>query len=136
TPMSKEVSMKMQTNNACGSEELEKYRHHLGWFWYIESLSMGENIEIPEQAMTAVIKGAEGVLPLEGLSDFEKEVARLEKEKEKWQKEVTLVQKKLSNKGFVEKAPENIVAVERKKEVEYKENLATVEQRLKELNKA
>ena len=136
TPMSKKVSMMIQTNKASVTEELEKNRHYVERFCNVESLSIAENMEIPEQAMTAVIKGAEVVLPLEGLIDFEKEVARLEKEKEKWQKEVTLVQKKLSNKGFVEKAPENIVAEERKKEVEYKENLATVEQRLKELNKA
>src|SRR5699024_12627665 len=118
------------------SEELEKNINDIASFCIVESLSIAENMEITEHAITAVITVDDVVLPLEDLIEFEKEVARLEKEKKKWQKEVTLVQKKLSNKGFVEKAPENIVAEERKKEVEYKENLATVEQRLKELNKA
>src|SRR5699024_9433470 len=104
TPMSKKVSMMIQTNKASVTEELEKNRHYHDRFCNVESLCIAENMAIPEQAMTAVIKGAEVVLPLEGLIDFEKEVALLEKEKEKWQKEVTLVQKKLSNKGLVEKA--------------------------------
>src|SRR5699024_8362392 len=104
TPMSKKVSMMIQTNKASVTEELEKNRHYLERFCNVESLSIAENMEIPEQAMTAVIKGAEVVLPLEGLIDFEKD-------------------------------PESMSAEQREKQVEYKENLATVKQRWKELNK-
>src|SRR5690625_4246141 len=136
TPMSKKVNMMVKTHSDRATAELHANRHYLERFCNVGELTISESVQIPEQAMTAVITGAEIILPLEGLIDFEKEIARLEKEREKWEKEVNLVQKKLSNKGFVEKAPENIVAEERKKEVEYKENLATVEQRLKELNKA
>src|SRR5699024_9919301 len=65
TPMSKKVSMMIQTNKASVTEELEKNRHYIERFCNVESLSIAENMEIPEQAMTAVITGAEVILPLE-----------------------------------------------------------------------
>src|SRR5699024_9615222 len=73
----------------------------------------------PEDAMTAIVTGAEIFLPLEGLIDFEKEIARLEKELKKWESEVELVSKKLSNEGFVNKAPENVVEAEKQKQTDY-----------------
>src|SRR5699024_6121707 len=98
-------------------------------------LTIATTVDVPEQSMTAVITGAEVYLPLEGLIDFDKEMERLEKELDKWNKEVALVQKKLSNKGFVDKAPEKVVEGERKKEKEYKEKRKMVEERLEELKK-
>src|SRR5699024_4447118 len=113
----------------------EVNRHYLERFCNTETLSIQEEITVPEQAMSAVITGAEVFLPLEGLIDFEKEFARLEKELEKWKKEVELLQKKLSNKGFVDKAPASVVEAEREKEVEYQEKYTAAEDRLKELQK-
>src|SRR5699024_6991752 len=114
---------------------LEVNRHYLERFCNTETLSIQEEITVPEQAMSAVITGAEVFLPLEGLLDFEKEIARLEKKLEKWKKEVKLVQIKLLNKGFVDKASASVVEAERKKEVEYQEKYTAVEDRLKELQK-
>ena len=70
---------------------------------------------------------------MQGLIDIDAEIARLEKELEKWAKEVKLVQGKLSNERFVSKAPETVVAEERAKEADYKEKFATVEKRIAEL---
>src|SRR5699024_983860 len=99
-----------------------------------EQLTIAQSLDIPEKAMTAVVTGAEIYLPLEGLIDFDKEIARLEKELEKWQKEVDFVQKKLANKNFVEKAPEKLVSEQREKEVEYLDKYNRVKARLEELN--
>ena len=133
TPMSRKVNMYIKTMNEVITAELEENRHYIERFCNSNELTISTAVEAPEQSMTAVITGAEIFLPLEGLIDFEKEIARLEKELEKWNQEVALVQKKLSNKGFVEKAPEKVVEAERKKEVEYIEKRKMVEQRLKEL---
>ena len=83
--------------------------------------------------MSSVVSGAELFLPLEGLIDIAAETARLEKELEKWAKEVKLVTGKLSNERFVSKAPEAVVAEERAKQQDYIEKHATVEKRLAEL---
>ena len=133
TPMSRQVSMFIKTMDEEITAQLEENRHYVKRFCNANKLVIGTSIEAPEQSMTAVITGAELFLPLEGLIDFEKEIARLEKELEKWNKEVALVQKKLSNKGFVDKAPEKVVEAERKKEVEYLEKRRMVEERLNEL---
>src|SRR5699024_2797403 len=135
TPMSKKVDMLIKTNTNQITEQLEVNRHYLERFCNTETLSIQEEITVPEQAMYAVITGAEVFLPIEGLIDFEIEIACLEKELKKWKKEVELVQKKLSNKGFVDKAPASVVEAERKKEVEYQEKYTAVEDRLKELQK-
>jgi len=83
--------------------------------------------------MSAVVTGAELFLPLAGLINIEEEIVRLEKEWDKWNKEVERVQKKLSNEKFISKAPQSIVDEERAKEKDYLEKRATVEERLKEI---
>lgn len=135
TPMSKKVNVLIKTVDNEVTEKLEANRHYLERFCNSENLQIGTEVEAPEQSMTAVVTGAEVFLPLEGLIDFEKEIARLEKELEKWNSEVALVQKKLSNKGFVEKAPAHLVEQERKKEKEYLEKRQMVEERLQQLKK-
>jgi valyl-tRNA synthetase len=94
---------------------------------------MGTTIETTDKAMTAVITGMEIILPLEGLINIDEEIARLEKEFDKFTKEVERVQKKLSNEGFIKKAPESVIAEERAKENDYREKRTIVEARLKEL---
>ena len=136
TPMSKQVNVIIQAMNDDVKAQLEANRHYLERFCNSKELTIDTKVEVPEQALTAVVTGAEVFLPLEGLIDFEKEIARLEKELEKWNSEVELVQKKLSNKGFVEKAPQHLVEAERKKEKEYLEKRQMVEERLQELKKS
>lgn len=85
---------------------------------------------IPEDAVSAVIHGAELYLPLDDLIDFDKEMERLQKERTKLQKEVDRVISKLNNEGFVSKAPANLLEEERQKESKYQEMLATVDARI------
>lgn len=73
---------------------------------------------IPENAdsmVSVVTKGATVYMPMGELIDFEKERARLNKEKAKVQKDLDFVNKKLSNPGFVAKAPAAVVEQEREK---------------------
>ena len=70
---------------------------------------------------------------LEGLINIEEEIARLEKELEKLNKEVERVQKKLSNEGFVKKAPEKVIEEERAKKKITVVKREVVEARLNEL---
>ena len=84
----------------------------------------------PSDVMSGVIDGAEILIPMEDLIDFEAEILRLESEKSKLEKEVDRVEKKLSNKKFVDKAPEKIVNEERAKGEKYREMLQKVIDRL------
>jgi len=82
--------------------------------------------DVPEDVMSAVIDGIEIFIPLEDLVDFAQEAERLEKEKARLEGEVKRVRGKLSNQGFVAKAPESVVNEEREKQVKYEDMLAKV----------
>lgn len=133
TPMSKKVPMTISAKDATTLSVLEENAAYIERFCNPETLTIGHNIEAPEKSMSAVVSGAELFMPLEGLIDIEEELKRLQKELDKWAKEVKLVQGKLSNERFVSKAPEAVVAEERKKEADYLEKHATVEKRMEEL---
>src|SRR5699024_9753846 len=133
TPISKEITMLIQCENNDIVKELENERHYLERFCNPGKLVIAEEVNVPEKAMSAVVTGAQIYLPLEGLIDIDKEIARLEKELEKWTKEVERVQKKLANENFVNKAPQAIVDEERAKEKDYLDKQAKVKARLAEL---
>ncbi|RXI47360.1 valine--tRNA ligase [Clostridium tetani] len=107
---------------------------------YFEKLASASEVEFlnskeeaPENAVSAVTKGAEIYIPLFDLVDLEKEMERLNKEREKLEKEIERVDKKLSNENFVKKAPEAVVNEEKAKGEKYKEMLEAVLERIKSL---
>ncbi|MBI9085601.1 MAG: valine--tRNA ligase [Desulfobacterales bacterium] len=63
----------------------------------------------PGAAATAIVKGATLFVSLEGVIDFAKESARLEKEIAKLAKELDGINRKLTNEGFLSKAPAEVV---------------------------
>ena len=65
--------------------------------------------------MHIVFNGGEAYIPLASLVDIQKEKERLAKEIERVKAEINRAQGKLSNEKFVSKAPEAVVAEERKK---------------------
>lgn len=104
---------------------------------YIKNLASGENVTIlakdeskPENAVIAVVTGIEVYLPLRGLIDVDKETERLNKEEVNLNKEIARIQGKLSNQGFLAKAPADVVAKEQEKCQEYEDKLTKVKERL------
>ena len=133
TPMSKKVPLFISAKDAATAAVLEENQAYLEKFCNPDTLTIGEGLEAPGQSMTAVVTGAQVFLPLVGLINLEEEIARLEKELEKWAKEVKLVTGKLSNEKFVSKAPEALVNAEREKLADYESKHAVVLKRLEEL---
>jgi valyl-tRNA synthetase len=132
TPMSKKIKMMVKAKDQEVLNTLENNRAYIERFCNPEELVLALEIETPDKAMTAVVTGAEIILPLEGLLNIEEEVARLQKEWDKLNK-VERVQKKLGNEGFIKKAPEKVIEEEKAKEKDYSEKRAAVEARIKEL---
>ena len=81
----------------------------------IEAITMGQNLEKPEQSATAVVQKMELFVPLKGLIDLDKENARLSKRLNELEGHLQGIEKKLSNDNFVTRAPENVVEHEKKK---------------------
>ncbi|MFS1517734.1 valine--tRNA ligase [Bacillus sp. SCS-151] len=133
TPMSKKIKLHINAKDENVATRLEDNRSYIDRFCNPSELMIGVGLQPPAKSMTAVVTGAELILPLEGLINIEEEVQRLQKELEKLNKEVDRVQKKLSNEGFVNKAPEKVIAEERAKEQDYVEKRETVRARIAEL---
>ncbi|MEZ4577055.1 MAG: hypothetical protein R2875_03325 [Desulfobacterales bacterium] len=70
-------------------------------------LPMGEK---PKGTATVIVEDAVISVFLEGIIDFSQEAARLEKEIAKIDAEIDKLDKKLNNPGFVNKAPDAVVA--------------------------
>lgn len=109
---------------------------------YFKTLSSSSEIEVKsdksgigEDAVSAVVSKAEIFLPLEELVDMEKEIERLEKEKSKLEGEIKRVNGKLSNEGFVKKAPQTVIDEEKEKKAKYESMLEKVVERLESLKK-
>ncbi|MDE1482051.1 valine--tRNA ligase [Xenorhabdus bovienii] len=75
-------------------------------------LAAGEEAPV---SVTKLINGTEILIPMAGLIDKDVELARLDKEIEKLDKEISAIEAKLSNDGFVSRAPEAVVAKERER---------------------
>ncbi len=82
--------------------------------------------DVPEDAVSAVIDGAEIYIPLDDLVDFADELARLEKEQKRLEGEVKRSNGMLNNPGFVNKAPEAKIQAEKEKLAMYEDMLAKV----------
>ncbi|WP_175072862.1 valine--tRNA ligase [Terribacillus sp. AE2B 122] len=134
TPMSKQIQLLIQAEDNTIEAELKAQQHYIERFCNPSELTIETAIQAPDKAMSAVLTGVELYLPLEGLIDISKEIERLKKELDKWTKEVDRVEKKLSNQGFISKAPEKIVEEERAKQADYEDKRARVQQRINELN--
>jgi valyl-tRNA synthetase len=85
--------------------------------------------------ISVVLDGCEIYLPLSDLIDFDKEIERLQKEKSRLEDEIRRVKSKLSNEGFVSKAPAKIVEEEKDKQMKYSQMLENVLERLESLKR-
>ncbi|QAR30489.1 valine--tRNA ligase [Ornithobacterium rhinotracheale] len=89
--------------------------------------------EKPNNAQTFRVGVQEFHVPLEGLIDAEAEIEKLEADKKYLEGFLKSVEKKLSNERFVANAPEQVVAMERKKQADATEKIALIEEQLKSL---
>ncbi len=133
TPMSKQIPMTIKAKDQGVLAQLENNLAYIEKFCNTSSLNIVTEVTANEKSMTAVVTGAEIILPIEGLINIEEEIKRLEKEREKLDKEVERVQKKLGNEGFLKKAPEKVIEEEKAKEKDYLEKRDIVLARIQEL---
>ncbi|WAC08673.1 MAG: valine--tRNA ligase [Thermodesulfobacteriota bacterium] len=92
---------------------LENYQYYLISLAHLNNLTFSTSRQKPHAAATAIVKGVEIFIPLEGLIDFGEEEKRLKKEIAKIEKEMTFVRKKLTNEDFLSKAPREVVDKEK-----------------------
>ena len=97
----------------------------------IEKLSVTEKGTKPTDALYAVVEGIE--IYLISPIDKKKEKERLEKETENLRSYLKNLEARLSDKNFLNKAPANIVAMEKEKLTKGKKSLSEMEKHLEKL---
>ncbi|MBR2474551.1 MAG: valine--tRNA ligase [Clostridia bacterium] len=105
---------------------------------FFTKLASASDVEIAtageiENAVQIVSDGATLYIPLAEVVDTDKERARLTKELERLSGEIKRIEGKLSNEGFVSKAPTAVIEGERDKLAKYKEMHCATEAALKQL---
>ncbi len=130
-----EMSIMLSLNGEVESaiREKEEYIKKLARVSAIDYVS--ENYSPDKETASAMVKGGMVFISLSGLVDFTEEIARIEKEIVKIQKDFDLCDRKLSNPGFLEKANPDVIEKEKEKHGELKENLEHLKNRLVEIKK-
>ncbi len=96
----------------------------------LEKIEIKTKIKKPETSVGFVVSGVEVFVDLAGAVDAEAEKVRLQKEITSVEPYAIGLEKKLSNKEFVNNAPVQVVEAEKKKLVEAKEKLEKLKQQL------
>jgi valyl-tRNA synthetase len=90
----------------------------------------GTSIKRPGQSLTAVGKGFEVFLPVQGLIDVSKERKRLSTEQQRLQKILDGLLSKLNNANFVSRAPEDVLEQTRAQKANMEEQIHSIRQNL------
>ncbi len=104
---------------------------------FIKTMATAEPVKIisaggdkPENSVSRVISGIAVYLPLKGLIDVEKEIARMNKELAGMENELTRINGKLSNEGFLAKAPATVLEQQKTRRTELLEKMAAIREQM------
>ncbi len=128
-PPSKSINVFLKTDKI--TEEQSRYIKSLV---KIGELKVDAQLSKPKASASAVVKGCDIFIPLEGLIDLNVERARIEKEIARLTGSLEGVRKKLSNEGFVAKAPADVIERERTKMSDWEKSLDKLSSILADLN--
>jgi valyl-tRNA synthetase len=97
------------------------------------SITYDRHLTRPQQAASAVVKDFEIFLPLAELIDVNVERNRLDKERQRLEKLLEDLNRRLYNQDFVSKAPAQVVERERQKKTEFEMNLQKIVANMEQL---
>ena len=89
--------------------------------------------EAVDGALSFRVKSNEYFIPIKGAIDIDAEIKKIEEELKYTKGFLLSVQKKLSNERFVSNAPEQVIAIERKKQSDAEAKIETLEKSLASL---
>lgn len=102
---------------------------------YAGDVTVAESFDNLGNVVTIVTESAKIYIPMGELVDFEAERKRLEKDLAAAQDKLDFINKKLSNPGFVNKAPENVVNKNREDAAKLEEKITSIKASLDSLGK-
>ena len=100
------------------------------------NLTAIENVATPDDTAVSFRVGtSEFAVPMGSLIDKDAEIAKMQEELAYHEKFLKSVEAKLNNPNFVSKAPEKIIAIERKKQSDATEKIAMLKESIQKLSK-
>lgn len=134
-PNSKKAQIIISSSNNLVNDTFNTSKIFFKTLAFASDITIEEHKNAPKGAVSVVIPNGIIYMPFDELVDIEKELDRLKKEEEKLIKEVERVEKKLSNQGFVAKAPEKVILEEKEKMAKYKDMLDKVREQINTIKK-
>ncbi|ENV17201.1 valine--tRNA ligase [Acinetobacter guillouiae] len=99
----------------------------------VESITFLTDAEQPPLSSSSVVGHVSVFVPMKGLIDPKAELARLQKDLDKVQKQHDQIASKLANEGFVAKAPAAVVEGEKVKLAEFVDQLAKIKTNMEQI---
>ena len=130
-PPSRKAQVFAVSDNADTCKVMEEGKACFLKLAYASELTVQAETPADSAKMVSIVTGdVQMYLPMNELIDFEKERKRLNKEKQKAEKDLAFIEKKLSNPGFLGKAPEKVVEGEKVKAEKLREQIAKLDESL------
>ena len=130
---SRQFPIIIKTDKGAFPAEINEHVMNLAGVSEVRFVSEANKGLIPENSQSAILEGLIVYVPLAELIDFAAERERLSKEQARFENEVKRLTGKLSNEGFLAKAPPGIVEAERAKLAAAEEAYAKVLARLSQI---
>ena len=130
-PAAAKIELRLLQANAESRQRLERHQEAILRLARLEAARLDGGI--PEGSIQLVLDEATIVLPLKGVIDLEQERARLDREVTRTADEIRKIETKLSNAGFVAKAPEEVIAENRERLAEFSATRDRLQQALSRL---
>ncbi|MFQ3200124.1 MAG: valyl-tRNA synthetase, partial [Zhongshania sp.] len=114
-PPSKALTLLLKNGSDEDLRRLNSHRQSLTKLAKLDGIHWLAVSDDAPMSVTQLVGAMEVLVPMSGLIDKAAEITRLEKEVQKLNKEIQRLQGKLSNAGFLDKAPADVVAKEQEK---------------------
>ena len=118
----------LQGGSAVDKQRMESNLGYITNVGRVESVTWLDTDETAPESSTALVDEMKLLIPLAGLIDKEAEIIRLSKELGRKIDELGRCENKLSNAGFVDKAPAAVVAKEQTKAAELKNAIGSLQE--------
>ncbi|MFC1570338.1 valine--tRNA ligase [Candidatus Omnitrophota bacterium] len=93
----------------------------------------GSDVTRPEKSVAALVEKIKLFVPLGEMVDIDQEKTRIDKKIQELEKYLTGVDKKLSNKSFLEKAPDDVVTKEKARRDKFQDQVSNLKENLSAL---
>jgi valyl-tRNA synthetase len=112
-PPGERLPLTLRTSTPSHDAVLQVCEEYLTTLARISRLTRGRQVPKPELAASALVRGIEVYVPLEGVVDLAAERDRLNRELAKVNEALERVNRKLTNTDFLEKAPAEVISRQR-----------------------